>query len=288
MELEIEFIAHKSYVNDLIFTLDSTLLLTAGMDNEINIWDTNSWDLVTTLKGHKNSVNSLSINSSNNVLISGSTDKSINIWDLHKKEISRMIPAHKHTVSRVSFSPNDSYFASVSYDTNLKLWNINGEELNSLKIGKGSIFNFFGETKLFTASNDGVITLRSLPSLEIINSFKAHENYIYEMILTNTGKNLITVGYDKQVKFWDLDTNKDYYSFEIDGEGFYQLSISPDGSQLAIGCSYKILLFDFPNGTFDKELPIKPKGVYSVKFSPNGKWIASGSADKKIRVWKVD
>ena len=68
------FEAHSSHVLALLFTRDSRLLVSAGMDNLVRLWSVPGWRLVSTFEGHANSVNSISLAPDEKVLASGSTD----------------------------------------------------------------------------------------------------------------------------------------------------------------------------------------------------------------------
>ena len=69
------------------FSQDSKLLITAGDDKTIKLFQVYSFRFLTSLKAHKNSVKTCEFQkNSNEKIISGGFDKKVFLWDLNKKK----------------------------------------------------------------------------------------------------------------------------------------------------------------------------------------------------------
>ncbi|KAG9063947.1 hypothetical protein KI688_004061 [Linnemannia hyalina] len=65
------------------------------------------------------------------------------------------------------------------------------------------------------------------------------------------------------------------------------MSFSPDGQQLAVGTYYSLIyLLGLQSEERAIELNGHSKSVQCIAYSPCGEWIASGSEDKTVRVWR--
>ncbi len=72
------------------------------------------------------------------------------------------------------------------------------------------------------------------------------------------------------------------------GKGFvYDIAFSPDNTQLAVGSSIGVWIYDIQTGKTLDLLTGHTARVYSVCFSPDGSILASGSYDQTIKLWDL-
>ena len=74
----------------MAFSPDGTTLASGSHDKTIRMWDMETGQLRTILKGHKNRVNSVAFSPDGRTLASGSRDKTIRLWDVETSPI----PSH--------------------------------------------------------------------------------------------------------------------------------------------------------------------------------------------------
>lgn len=92
-------------------------------DNNIRIFDLNTYELKQVIPAHTNSVFGLKYSPDFQSLYSVSRDARLKKWDVIKKyELDNEAVAHMYTINDVAFSPNGQYFATCSMDKSIKLW----------------------------------------------------------------------------------------------------------------------------------------------------------------------
>jgi WD40 repeat protein len=72
--------SYQALVWDLTFSPDNSLLVSAGGDKIVNIWEVVSGELSTSLKNHSKAVTSLVISADGHILVSGSLDGTVLLW----------------------------------------------------------------------------------------------------------------------------------------------------------------------------------------------------------------
>ena len=78
---------HYQELLALSVNFDGKLMVTAGKDRMIKLWDLNSnklsayFNLVDTLKSHRDTVNCLKFARNSNTFMSGSNDRTLKLWD---------------------------------------------------------------------------------------------------------------------------------------------------------------------------------------------------------------
>lgn len=130
-----------------------------------------------------------------------------------------------------------------------------------------------------------------------------HTAPVSQVLFTRNSKELITVSRDKTIRFWDVDTGEMLRVLRPpigpgrEGE-WNAAALSPDGKVLAVAGfgflhgkektrSSPILLIDVGSGEIAKVLSGHSRTIEVLAFSGDGKRLASGGADRLVRIWDV-
>ncbi|MDQ2687028.1 MAG: hypothetical protein M3Y28_04090, partial [Armatimonadota bacterium] len=138
-----------------------------------------------------------------------------------------------------------------------------------------------------------------------------HTATIDQVLFSPDGKEMLSVGEDKAVRFWNTSTGKampQRYIRGQSGEGAegkpYAAALSPDGNTFAIGgfirrptlqkdangeplYDYLVRLIDPHTGRQLRLLTGPHNAVLALAFSPKGGKLVAGSADHTVTVWDL-
>ncbi len=104
---------------------DGRILVTAGYDRQIIIWDLEVGEELYTikgLKGHSDYVKSVAFSPDGQTFATGSWDKTIKIWDLNTREEISILEDHADFVTSIIFSRDGQTLMSGSYEGTIKIW----------------------------------------------------------------------------------------------------------------------------------------------------------------------
>lgn len=237
----------RTYVYSVAFSPDGKLLATAGNDHLIILWDSETGQELKRLEGHTQAVNSVAFSPDGKLLASGSSDKTVRIWDVAKGKEVKTLKGHKHTVNKVAFSPDGKQLASASADKSIKLWSLKSSAKPKTLTGHTHSvtwvdYNPAGDM-LASGSWDKTVRLWEIPSGKEITTLVGHESGVESVHFAKEGHSLTSTSYNRiskqcQIKLWDVKTGA-----QIDqSEGrFYAVTLSPDGSGLAVATGEKTI-----------------------------------------------
>lgn len=252
---------------------------------------------VLTLKGHTGEVYAVAVSPDGKTYATGSFDKTVKLWNAADgKELRTLGGASGHTnlVLAVAFHPKEPVLASASSDNTVKFWDVKADKpadapvrnLAHPQLVNAIAFSPDG-SKLASGGQDGQLRIwdvskKDTPAAKAIAAHVPPQPQqpqpIYAVLWTPDGKQLITAGNDKSIKIWDADGAKLVREIKPGAD-------RPPPSKEAIAAAPGVV--GGANG-YQLGLPPSPghlDQVYSLALTRDGKLMASGSADRTVKLW---
>ncbi|PKO06675.1 MAG: hypothetical protein CVU41_06135 [Chloroflexi bacterium HGW-Chloroflexi-3] len=211
-------------------------------DFTIQIWNINTGQLITTLKGHTNSVTSLSFSPDGSILASSSSDKTIMIWNVESARLIKKVTGHSGEVFSVDFSPDGTQLISGSSDKTIRLW----------------------ETEKFT----------------VLNTFTESKSYVDSVKFSPNGKYFAAGSRNGEIRIYELETGNQMKYLDQKSGSISSICFSPDGKLIASGKWNAIVeVWNIENEEVILTTQNHTQTVSDITFSPDGSKLAVGSFD---------
>jgi guanine nucleotide-binding protein subunit beta-2-like 1 protein len=253
-----------------------------------------------TLRGHSGWVTSIATTPENpDMIISGSRDKTVMVWQLTHEEGNygyprRALKGHSHFVEDVVISSDGQFALSGSWDNTLRLWDIQAGTTARRFVGhtKEVLAVAFSadNRQIVSASRDRTIRLwNTLAKCKYVIEDGSHTHWVSTVKFSPNTANPVVIsgGWDKLVKVWDLTTCQ--LLRDLNGHTGYlnAVTVSPDGSLCASGGrDGTAMLWDLNEGKHLYSLDAYDI-IHSLCFSPNRYWLCAATASS-IKIWDLE
>ena len=244
---------HWGPVFSLDFNSDGSLLVSAGADRRIVIWDGASGTPRVEMSGHEGNVGRAVFDPYDRLVASAGHDKTVRLWNARTgKQIGDPLKGHSDLVACVDFSPDGTQLVSASVDGRVIVWDVETQRrIGEPLVHEGGVTAalFVDESLVASAGRDGVVSLWRL-----------------------TGRGRLAVNVDS-----------------VDGRAS-SIAFEPCGTRFAVGGDDGVIaLYQArPPYRLLDSVETSTELVDDMVFSPRGDWLAAVGSSGRVRRWDAD
>lgn len=290
---------HINIVTAIAFSPDGQLLASSSTDRTVKIWNLVTGESIQTLEGHNACVWSVDFHPNGHFLASAAEDNTIKLWNLETGCCVKTLTGHQLWVKAIAISPNGKILASGSFDYTVKIWDLQTGECLQTLLGHKSVvtslaFSPQGD-RLVTGSYDQCVRIWDVATGKCLDTLHKHTNLVWSVAFHPQENLVVSGGDDHGIKIWELERGKCIKTLQGNSNAIYAIAYSDQQNLLASGHEDQtIKLWDVNiNSPQTLEPDLQPfqilRGhcdrILSIAFSPNGQILASGSADRTIKLW---
>ncbi|KST69469.1 nSTAND1 domain-containing NTPase [Mastigocoleus testarum] len=314
---------HTAETTGVNFHPKGKLVVTAGSDNKIKLWDIKKGQLEKKFpeeEGHQDVIWNVKFSPNGEMIASSSWDKNVKIWTRKGQLLHTLTgdSGHKSSVYGISFSSDSSLLASSSRDGTIKIWDtqtgtlkktLTNQEFLQQQDYRVYSVDFHPKNNSILASSgyfDGNVNIWYLDgdsnqSYTPVVLPEKHADQVRAVKFSPNGRLLASAGMGGMIKIWDVENRKLFATIDTHSEYTYGIAFSSDSSIIAAANkdgSIKLWKLDEDVNNHGRAFknPYKTLKGHSGAANRVGLFstnkdkliIVSSSDDKTVRIWEID
>ncbi|MDX1946374.1 MAG: hypothetical protein SFU86_13315, partial [Pirellulaceae bacterium] len=285
---------HTAGVRSVRFSSDGKLLLSAGNDNAVCVWDVASRTLAKNLRGHASRVSAAVFVPGDDRVLSAGYDQTARLWSISKYEEvrvlgGRVLKGHRDSILGAAFSPDGQTVVTASRDRSAIAWNVaTGQQLRSYDEGHAYLASaalFFPDGKrVLTSAVDNTTRIWDLAAGTELASLVGTGSSA-AVALAGNGQFIATGSDDKAIKIWD-GAGQLLRKFEGLKSDVSALAVAPGDQQILTGDTIgRVRLIRADSGEPLWEARSHSRAITAALFLPGGKRVLTASLDNTVAQW---
>ena len=295
---------HEESVDTLAFGPDGTLMVSAGVDRVVRLWDPRNGKRLATITGFRGGV-AASLDADGKTLCTVDESGEVKLWDVSDPRQPACLGRLDHDLGApvwISAFSADGQHLAVGGPEGIALWKADTNRAvprftQGKRIASGICawlgFTPSGRALLWTGTSEqiGGIHLWDLETGTVSHRFPDAPRNLGALF--PDGSRLVLTSDAKEVEVLDLETEKRLYTLgriDLRGQsGFFtgrKTVLTGDGSLLAVD-GPSVTIWDMKNRSLLLSLPQEQSIPRCLAWSPDRTQLAVGSSDGGLVVWNL-
>jgi serine/threonine protein kinase/WD40 repeat protein len=251
--------------------------------------------LLQSIRGFNSDVNAACFNSDATIVLTSDDSGRVCIWDTQTGDLKGQLDDFEYGLSQIFLASDDRTLIASEVDwgplkSKTSVWDLK-TLTRSLRIEQLRMLDVSESLGIVaTTSNDGEISLRNFPDLNVVLTFPGKHTSTDCGRLSHDGKTLVTGSKLGTVRIWNRDTSDSLVLFEPPphAAAIRDLGFSSDDQLLFIALSDGIVqIWNTATRTLQRVLNTNMGDAWSVDVSPDGKEFAVGFTRGRVELREI-
>ncbi|MCA9010184.1 MAG: protein kinase [Planctomycetaceae bacterium] len=286
-------------VFSVTFSPDGSLLASAAWadsgSGSVQIREAQSGALVQSIRAFENDVNAVCFNTDGSIVLAADDSGRVSILDTRTGDLKGHLGEFEHGVSQIFLASDDRTLIASEVDwgplkAKTSVWDLK-TQTRTLLIEQQRMLDVDESLGMVaTVGDDGTISLRRFPDLDIITSFSDKHTAADCGCLSQGGKLLATGNKLGTVRIWQTDSLTSELLFEPQSQAaaIRDLEFSPDDQYLFVALSDGVVqVWNVPTLTLQRVLTTEIGNAWSLDVSPDGQILATGCEHGHIELRNI-
>lgn len=257
----------ESFIREAAFSPDSSLIVTAGWEQKVNIWNAKTGEMKRSLK-NEDVFKSIAFSPDGEKIVTGLAGGTTIVWNAETGARLFMLSGNYGDIESVTFSPDGETIFTADDNETAKLWDA--------KTGKFK-YALFGAKYWTPASNDRP-------------NHGNHQPWNHTISFSPDSQKILTTSYSDEAKVWDSKSTKLLFGLGMSKKSYLRLAFfSPDGNIIftASNKDDTAILWNAENAEKMHDLDAK-EAIYHAVFSPDSQTLVTTFLENSPKVWDVN
>jgi WD40 repeat protein/serine/threonine protein kinase len=212
------------------------------------------------------------------------------LWDVQKKEQRVISSQEGAALVSCTWSSDGNELLTLDRAGKLVIRNPAGESIRVVELHPSNPISaaawHLSPWRVAAGLEDGNIVIWDGKSGQMQAAWKGHDRKILGLAFDRAGARLLSTGWDKLVKLWEVSSQKPLHHFPPGTVNRGLAVFSPDGQRLLAGDEDGTIFFwDASRGQQTLTLQGHGRKVTGMAFGPDGNFLISSGKDGWVRVW---